>query len=142
VITVSTRTGEYWLRAGRLSVLPSWLTGERCRIQPTGLSLGLSRPTTPASASLFWEGEWHRSLAELGELNRDNCLVHALLSFARAPFFQARGSHRLFIGDLRFDRDPADDFDELEVPRKPAASACLDFIPPWIPPRERLLHAR
>ncbi|MGC4086937.1 MAG: metal-dependent hydrolase [Polyangiaceae bacterium] len=141
VLTVSLRGDEYLLRAGRLSLVPAVLSAERCRVQPTGLTLGLQPPSTAHGQSVFWEGEWRGAVSELRTLDREHCLVHALLGFARAPFWQARGAS-WFIGDLRFDRDPDLDFDELEVPRPPAAAQCLPHIPPWLAPRRDLLEGR
>lgn len=140
VVAVSTRGEAYLLRAGRLSVLPSALSAEACRVQPTGLTLGLEAPSPRSSAALFWEGEWQRPLAELTQLDASHCLVHALLAFARAPFWQPLSNQQLLIGDLRFDRDPDYDFDELAVPRHVTAAQCLRWIPPWVPPRESLLR--
>lgn len=140
VVTVSTRGEAYLLRAGRLSILPSALSAKSCRIQPTGLTLGLKPPSIQSNSALFWEGEWQRPLAELAGLDASHCLVHALLAFARAPFWQPLPNERLLIGDLRFDRDPDYDFDELEVPPHPESAQCLRWIPPWVPPRKSLLR--
>lgn len=142
VITVSTRADEYVLRAGRLSVAPALLSAASCRVQPTGLTLGLAAPSLVSSANIVWEGEWRRSLSELRELASGHCLVRAFLRFARAPFWQPRGAERLLLGDFRFDRDPDYDFDEFDVAQSPEKLRCLRWVPPWLPPRESLLRAR
>lgn len=141
VVAVSMRGGEYVLRAGRGSVAPAVLSARSCRVQPTGLSVGLHASTVAPSTDVFWEGEWSRPLRELAGLDAEHCLVSALLRFARAPFWQPRGGEHLLVGDLRFDRDPDYDFDEFEVPRDPRKAACLRWVPPWVAPRESLLRA-
>lgn len=141
VVTVSTRGDQYLLRAGRLSVLPFALDAESCRIQATGLTLGLAPSSAKSSDAVFWEGEWQRPLGELVRLNESHCLVRALLRFARAPFWQPLAGERLLLGDLRFDRDADYDFDEFDVPQRPDFTQCLRYVPPWLPPRARLLRA-
>ncbi|HET9934308.1 MAG TPA: metal-dependent hydrolase [Polyangiaceae bacterium] len=142
VVTVSTRRGDYLLRAARASALPTVLDAEACRVQATGLTLGLRAPSIRSNETVYWEGDWQRPLDELVGLDASHCLVHALLVFARAPFWKPLPNQRLLLGDLRFDRDPDYDFDELEVPGHPEAGQCLRWIPPWRPPRESLLRGR
>ncbi|MFZ5891820.1 MAG: metal-dependent hydrolase [Myxococcota bacterium] len=140
LISVSVRGDEYHLRAARMSVLPSLISAKSCRIQPTGLTLGLSPPEFTSNRELHWEGDWQSSVSELRRLDREHCLVHALLGFARAPFWQVSAGDSWLLGDLRFDRDPELDFDELEVPRRVDNAQCLRFLTPWRPPRESLLR--
>jgi inner membrane protein len=142
VVVVSTHGEDYVLRAGRGSVAPALLSARGCRVQPTGLTLGLRPPSAPPSGNVFWEGEWRRPLRELVELDAQHCLVGAQLRVARAPFWDPRGSERLLVGDLRFDRDPDYDFDEFDVPRDPRKALCLRWLPAWVPPRESLLRPR
>jgi inner membrane protein len=130
---------RYELRAGTVAVLPSLLPAERCRVQPTGLSLGLDPPRGTNDAVVHWDGDYGVPVARLANLARTDCRVAAFFRFARAPFVRPLGERRWLIGDLRFDRDPQLDFSEFELsPGDP----CPTFVPPWREPRRELWEGR
>jgi inner membrane protein len=136
IVTVSVEGGAYVARSARAAWFSRLLPAADCRVQRTGLTLGLEPVRLASSPALTWEGQWSRPLAELGSLSRGNCVMAAFLRFARVPFWAVRGPTEILIGDLRFDRDPDLDFDELEV--KAVPSECPRALPPWVPPRQAL----
>jgi inner membrane protein len=136
LVTVTLEGDAYVARAGRGAWLPNLLSSANCRVQRTGLTLGLGPVRLASDAALTWEGEWRRPLAELQDLALRHCVMSAFLRFARVPFWVPWGEGQLLLGDLRFDRDPDLDFDELEVARHP--SACPSAVPPWLAPRAAL----
>ncbi len=137
VVTASLAGDRFTARAGSVSLLPSLVSTEACRIQPTGLSVGLWPPTRAATPGLNWEGEWSAARSELARLSRENCQIAAWLRFARVPFWREASDSRWLVGDVRFDRDPDLDFDEFYVA---AAPVCPPWTPPWTPPRADLLE--
>ena len=139
VVTLHVAGDSYVARAAALTLAPGLVSAEGCRVQPTGLTLGLGAATRRSSPSLLWQGQWTGSLAELTRLRREHCEVAAFLHFARVPFWRSDGA-ALLIGDLRFDRDPDLDFDELLL--RPGVTACPPWVPPWRPPRSELLGER
>jgi hypothetical protein len=136
-VTAHTLDDRYVARSARVATLPAFVSAERCRVQATGLTLGLAAPSLSSSASVYWEGEWRGSVSELAGLSRRHCEVWAWLRFARIPFWRPHGNAGWLLGDLRFDRDPELDFDELSVAPSPAR--CPPWVPPWRPPRGELL---
>jgi inner membrane protein len=136
VVTAQLAGDGYTARAGRISVLPGLLSAEQCRVQPTGLTLGLSAPPRSSSPGVYWEGQWRGSVSELQRLAGTQCRIAAWLRFARIPFWRASAAGYL-VGDLRFDRDPELDFDELEL--EGGDGRCPPWLPPWSPPRAELM---
>lgn len=131
------RTKEsYLLEVALVSIAPGSMSASACRLEPTGVSLGMQRSSRRATPSALFQGEHRASLAEFQELARSNCHVAAFLGFARTPFWLERGAS-LHLGDLRYDRSASDGFAELEVPSRP--SECPPFVPPWTPPRRDLM---
>jgi inner membrane protein len=153
-ISVARRGPRYELRVATLSLWPAWVPPERCRFEPSGLSLppetvrfgSGSREHSPdagvgtAPPGLRWDLAWHAPLAELRALWHSNCDAAAFLRFSRAPYFFSRGAGRIYLGDLRYDRAPAVEFAEWEVPVTP--ENCPRFVPPWQAPRHELLETR
>lgn len=136
-VTAHVAADRYVARAARVAALPGLVSAERCVIQATGLTLGLRAPTLTSSAAVFWEGEWQGSVSELSALSRRHCEVSAWLRFARIPFWRSHEHAGWLLGDLRFDRDPELDFDELAVAQSP--ERCPPWVPPWRPPRAELI---
>jgi inner membrane protein len=136
-MAVGERRAHYELLVATVSIAPNLVPTETCELEPTGHSLALRLPSVDATASVRWDGEWSRPLAELRELFRANCDVRAYLRWARLPFWFQEGKEQLFLGDLRYDRSPGLDFAELRGTIPPAK--CPRFVPPWIPPRHELL---
>jgi inner membrane protein len=132
VVSVHVSGSRYIARAASLSLAAPLISPEACRVQRTGLTLGLRAATRRSVLGVRWEGEFVGSLAELGELERKHCEVSALLRFARVPFWRKEGKNQLLVGDLRFDRDPDLDFDEFVIGNPSAA--CPPVVPDWSPP--------
>jgi len=85
---------------------------------------------------LFVEGVMTLSRAQLKALNATHCEFEAFLRYARVPFFLDRDSSWV-IGDLRYDREAALGFAEMQVGKTPGQ--CPKWLPPWIKPTEALL---
>lgn len=137
IITVSDDEDEYIARAGSLSLAPALMSPSECRIQPTGLTIGLRAPRIPNHPALAWEGEWIGSKSQLRQLAAEHCQVHAWLRFARVPFWRRQEAALWFLGDLRFDRDEGKDFDEWVVREPP--EDCPKWVPDWEWPRSDIL---
>jgi inner membrane protein len=126
---------RYVIRSADVAPLPAWFPAGRCPPATRGQTAGL-RPvegahSRPSSASVLWRGELALPANELVQLARESCHAHALLRFARAPFWRTVGSSRV-LGDVRYDRDEALDFAEIELN---GSGECPRAIPPWLPPR-------
>lgn len=135
---VRERAARYELHTATVALLPSLLPPSRCNLEPTGASLGMGPPTLQSSDAVRWEGTWSAPLSELRRLSREHCEVLAFLRYARVPFWLERGPH-LYLGDLRYDREPEPGFTEYEVPREPGT--CPPWVPEWRPPRHEILLA-
>ena len=96
-----------------------------------------SAPLAPAALplpelpGLRWGPEFRAPFTELSELARRDCAARAFLRFARIPFWLQQPHGTLLLGDLRFDRSPAEEFAEIELTGQ---SPCPPYIPPWQPP--------
>jgi inner membrane protein len=142
VLAVQGDRERYLAAAGWVSLWPGALSARDCRIQPTGMTAGLSAPPLgwqeAAGRGLVWEGSWSGSSEELRRLWQSNCQVQAWLRFARVPFWQPASGARWLLGDLRFDRAPELDFDEFHVEAAP--TTCPSYVPGWLEPRRDVLR--
>jgi inner membrane protein len=138
-IVVGRQNGTVVLEVAVISIAPGALSARDCRLEPTGVSLGLSASSRHATASVLFQGEHRAPLGDLRSLADSNCHVAAFLRFARTPFFREHGTS-VELGDLRYDRSEDRGFAELEVPARPVD--CPPWLPPWLPPRQDLLDAR
>jgi len=84
-----------------------------------------------------WVSEYRAELGALERLAHDDCRFRAFLRFARLPYVSASG---LLAGDLRYDRKPARDFSDIELPRDPRQGTCPRFVPGWQEPRAQLFR--
>ena len=66
-----------------------------------------------------------------------DCVAAAFMRFARAPWL-AQINETMVIGDARFDFERELNFAELELGE--TAEGCLQYEPPWVPPRADLLR--
>lgn len=138
-LLVQTQDGEIALRRAMLSLAPALISAESC------LSRSLDIPTTAHlkavkatdSRELEWYGEILTSRAQLTSVIAANCVAAAAMRFVRAPWLAQVGGS-LVLGDLRYDREKALGFAEMELDDPPGA--CPSLIPPWLPPRADLLH--
>lgn len=141
VLTVSLDGDRYVARSALHSLLPAWMPADRCAQRrlattPTAPLVPVARPATD---EVVWVGELSIARTVPVTLAQDYCAVSALMQFARVPFAVPRDDGWL-VGDLRYDREPELGFAEVEV--GPAADQCLDYRPPWVPPRQDLLEGR
>jgi hypothetical protein len=103
------------------------------------LTIPITAPLTdivvPDMPNLKWHGQIASSATHLQQLWRDRCQVDALMRFVRAPWL-ARIEQAWVIGDLRYDREKALGFAEIEV--DPPSERCPGHLPSWQPPRTDL----
>lgn len=138
-LLVQAESNEAVLRRAMLSLVPGLIGAEGC------LSRNLRLPSTAPLESvkaidtraLRWYGEIRTPRSELSGLAAANCEVAAAMRFIRAPWL-ARIEGQLILGDLRYDRERALGFAEIEL--REAAGRCPSFVPPWLPPRGDLLQ--
>jgi inner membrane protein len=124
---------EYVVRRALASGWPTLASVDACGSTEAHGSAPLvaSAPTLPQLAGLRWGPEFRAPWAELSELARQDCVARAFLRFARIPFWLQQPQGSVLIGDLRFDRSPAEEFAELELTGQPA---CPPHVPPWQAP--------
>ncbi len=128
----------YVLRRAMLSLAPSWMPATRCPSR--SLDRRTTAPLSPVGVhsrpSLQWYGEIVMPRERVVRVTRENCEAAAFTRFARALWVAERDG-RWWIGDLRFDREPAAGFAELELRR--TSTQCPAHVPPWTPPRADIL---
>ena len=121
-----------------LSLAPSWMPATRCPSR--SLDRRTTAPLSPVGVhsrpSLQWYGEIVMPRERVVRVTRENCEAAAFTRFARALWVAERDG-RWWIGDLRFDREPAAGFAELELRR--TSTQCPAHVPPWTPPRADIL---
>jgi inner membrane protein len=167
VLAVQTHGEDYVVRRGQAALLPGWLTARECPSpqgeghrgaspqDPSqqerapyeqapheqapyarGTTAPLMRVPLEEDTGLVWSGQFSAPLSELQKLAASHCEVAAFLRFSRAPFFISSPAS-LIVGDMRYDRNEALDFAELELAWRP--DVCPRAIPGWRPPLADLL---
>jgi inner membrane protein len=139
VMLVQTQDDVIALRRAMLTLAPAVMNADRC------LSRSLDMPTTAPlksvkatdSPQLKWYGEIQTSRDRLTEVIAADCVAAAAMRFVRAPWLASVGDE-LVLGDLRYDRERALGFAEIELHGPP--QVCPSLIPPWLPPRADLLR--
>jgi inner membrane protein len=137
-MAVGTRRERYELHVATVSIAPGLVPVAACELEPTGHTLPLGVGSLDSSAGVRWDATWSAPLADLREFDRTSCEVRAYLKWARLPFWIREDAGEIFLGDLRYDRDPGLDFAEERVALHPAR--CPPWVPSWIPPRRDLLE--
>lgn len=145
--------GTYALRVVRAaSGWPGVMSVDACEGRRPGAPVaGEDAVATAPLVATSIDGDGVRMTAELEvplasfRSHAARCDVAAYLRWARAPFVAndaseaGKGGGGLVAGDLRYDRSPARDFDEVGLPREPPPpSGCPRFVPGWTPPRADL----
>lgn len=137
VILVQSTEDQVVLRRGMLSLQPAWFGADRCIGR--GLAASATAPVMRFSGSIDpevrWYGQYASSRARIAEIIRRDCRARAFMQFVRAPWL-ATVDGALAIGDLRFDREPALGFAEIDLSENPGA--CPSRTPPWTRPRADL----
>ena len=138
VILVQLQAEEYRLRRATFALAPSWLSAADCpsRDLDTAVSAPL-RPVALANTEQWeWFGEFVAPRNSLAELVSKRCEAAAFVRFSRVPWAR-RGADAWWLGDLRYDRQLAAGFAELEL--RDAMTVCPRHVPPWLAPRTDLL---
>ncbi|HMJ12453.1 MAG TPA: metal-dependent hydrolase [Polyangiaceae bacterium] len=134
-LVLSLEGEKYVIRSADISPLPAWIAAGYCAPAVRGQTARMTpiegAEARPASRSVLWRAERSAAAEELVSLARSSCQAHALLRFARAPFWLEQPP-RTIVGDVRYDRNEALDFAEIELDE---AAECPRFVPPWLPPR-------
>ncbi|HKQ85051.1 MAG TPA: metal-dependent hydrolase [Steroidobacteraceae bacterium] len=142
VMLVQSRdAASFSVRRAVLSLAPDWIPASTC---PTrGLNLPTSAPlravSVPDNGELQWHGELIMSRIALRQLARQRCEAHALLQFARIPWL-SESAQVVRLGDLRYDREPAPGFAEIDI-EEGSPQRCPRWGVPWIEPRRDLLES-
>ncbi len=141
VVTAAVVGNRYVVRTATHSLLPAWLSAERCaQLRLSGAPTApLTAVAEPSTDEMVWIGELSIAQDLPATLARDYCAVSALLQFARVPWAVPQGNGWA-VGDLRYDREPELGFAEVAV--GPSTDVCPGFRPPWVPPRQELLDGR
>ena len=135
VILVQLHAEQYSLRRATLALAPQWLAATDCpnRDLDTNVSAPLHAVRAPDTDQWEWFGEWRAPREELVRLVATRCEAAAFMRFARAPWWSSMSSN-VWLGDLRYDREPRAGFAEIEL-----HDVCPRHVPPWRPPRHDLL---
>lgn len=141
VLAVQHAGPYYRVRQALVAPWPALWPSESCRWPVTETTAPLTPPTATVSPErdkyLHWQTEFRAPFSELRSLYRDDCGAAALLRFSRVPFWTKLEDGNTVIGDIRYDREPAPGFTELELlPGEP----CPRNLPPWEPPLEHWLQ--
>ena len=139
VMLVQTRSQSVVARRTMLALAPSLIPADGC------LSRSLNIPSTaplepvaaPASDTLHWYGEIATDLDRLRHRVATDCEAAAAMRFIRVPWLASVGPLTI-LGDLRYDREKALGFAEIELHDPPVA--CPRLLPDWRPPRSDLLR--
>lgn len=106
-----------------------------------GADVDPTAPVTPVARAsrrgVRWRTEYRAEVTALERLRRRDCRFRGLLRFARLPYVSASGK---IAGDLRYDRKPALDFSDIELPIDPRSGPCPRFVPGWTEPRTDLFQ--
>ncbi len=135
VIGVATTASDYVLAYASVSVLPGWISPRSCRALRKESSLPME-PMDVQAGSIFIRSVWRTPLAKLKDRFSTSCIAREFLRFARAPFLVESNS-AWAVGDLRYDMEKGSGFAEIPLPQ--GAKDCPKFVPPWVPPRGKLL---
>jgi inner membrane protein len=138
-LLVEADASRYFISTATVSTAPLLMAVDDCLFAPSTPSSPLAPIDHGTDPAVRLRAEWSGSLSELRALARDNCAAAALLRFLRVPVFRRTNAETWYLGDLRYDRGPELGFAELSIPARP--SECPKHVPPWRPPRWRLLEA-
>jgi inner membrane protein len=140
LLLVQTGDSRYLVKHGVVSNAPGLVSAEECprvRFTPTATA-PMTPVSAPATKAIQWLGEFSMPQEQLRSLVAGHCEARELMQFARAPFAAER-QQAWVLGDLRFDREAALGFTEIELSATPGPR-CRYHVP-WIPPRAGLLGA-
>jgi inner membrane protein len=139
VMLVRTRSESVVARRTMLALVPSLIPADGCLSR--SLDLPSTAPLQPVraagTAELHWFAEVATDLARLRNRTRTDCEAAAAMRFIRVPWMASIGNATV-LGDLRYDREQALGFAEIELYDPPVA--CPRWVPPWRPPRADLLQ--
>jgi inner membrane protein len=139
VMLVQTQNGSVIARRTMLALAPSLIRADACLSRSLDLpgSAPLARVQAPDTAELHWYGEIATDIAELRSRVATDCDAAAAMRFIRVPWLATIEAAPV-LGDLRYDREQALGFAEIELQNPPGA--CPRWVPPWRPPRADLLQ--
>jgi inner membrane protein len=137
IVLVQTEGERYFVRSGNVAIFSALMTSTECPFDIWSAPTAPSRPIPVApTPSVRWIREFSAPLVELETLARENCVFAALLRFARAPYWSRDDALGRVAGDIRYDRSAGLDFSDTLLD----GIACPKNLPPWIPPRQRMLE--
>jgi inner membrane protein len=139
VMLVQTQGASVIARRTMLALAPSLIPADGCLSRDLDLpsSAPLKRVQVPDTAELHWYGEIATDVDLIRNRVAADCEVAAAMRFIRVPWLAAVG-RALVLGDLRYDREKALGFAEVELHDPPGA--CPRWVPQWRRPRADLLQ--
>lgn len=139
VMLVQTRGESVVARRTMLALAPSLIPADGCLSRSLDLpsTAPLERVRAMDTAEVHWYGEIATGLDQLRSRVRTDCEAAAAMRFIRVPWMTTIGNATV-LGDLRYDREKALGFAEIELHDPPVA--CARRVPPWQPPRAELLR--
>ncbi|HEX4970854.1 MAG TPA: metal-dependent hydrolase [Steroidobacteraceae bacterium] len=139
VMLVQTSSGSVIARRTMLALAPSLIPADGCLSRSLDLpsSAPLARVQTPDTAELHWYGQIATDLERLRSRVTTDCQAAAAMRFIRVPWLADIGPATV-LGDLRYDREKALGFAEVELHDPPGA--CPRWVPRWRRPRADLLQ--
>ncbi len=103
-----------------------------CRIaSPAEMTVAHTPIERSDTGTLHFLEEMRTPIARLRELDAEGRDAAALFRFARAPYVLDREGEATIAGDIRFDREAALGFGEIELRDEPLEG----WVPAWEPPR-------
>ena len=139
VMLVQTQKQSVIARRTMLALAPSWIPAEGCLSRSLNIpsTAPLERVQATNTPGLHWYGQIATEVRELRRRAETDCEAAAAMRFIRVPWLAAVGRATV-LGDLRYDREKALGFAEIELHDPPIA--CPRLVPDWRPPRSDLLR--
>jgi inner membrane protein len=139
VMLVQTQSRSVVARRAMLALAPSLIPAEGCLSRSLNIpsSAPLVRVQATDTVSLHWYGEIATDLGRLRSRVATDCEAAVAMRFIRVPWL-AVVERATVLGDLRYDREKALGFAEVELHDPPVA--CPRLVPDWRPPRSDLLR--
>lgn len=135
-IVVEADSMMYRVTDAMIAPYPGIRAASACSGEQRGGTGSNDRSTRAATASIRWNGEWSRPLAELRQIVSESCEASAAMEFIRVPVWESTADS-VRIGDARFGSANGG-FATVTAALHP--TRCPRFVPGWTPPRADLLH--
>lgn len=135
-LVASLRGETYRVQSAAIAPWPAVRGLSAC---PTAIRAALdgAPAQTPGSVTVQWDVAWEAPLQDLRDLAAASCEARAALRFIRMPIWRAEPGDTVQLSDARYGEGDGS-FASVRVRR---GDACPRLVPPWDPPRQRMLQA-